>query len=184
MKCNNRCYRLLTISRNRIHSHVDRRTCIQFPYIMRFLIQSMNVGLIFFFFSSFFFTLDKWHLSPFYHQQLSRNPQILQVRHEFDKWDYPTLYQSSADLVLCGRISKHCAKSRPWQGEMGSVTAKCSKEAAFGAGIGLLVLIAVWCWYNRFLLGGGGLRSFELLQDFINVFLFSFFLFFFWLWQF
>ena len=81
MKCNNRCYRLLTVSRNRIHSHVDRRMCIQFPYIMRFLIQSINVGLIIFF---FFFTLDKWHLSPFYHQQLSRNPQILQVRHEFD----------------------------------------------------------------------------------------------------
>ena len=98
----------------------------------------------------------------------SSSPQILQVRHEFD-WDYPTLYQSSAKLVLCGRISKHCAKSRPWQGEMGSVTAKCSKEAAFGAGIGLLVLIAVWCWCNMFLLGGG-LRSFQILQDFINAF--------------
>ena len=31
---------------------------------------------------------------------------------DFD-WNYPPLHQSSADLVLCGRISKHCGKSRP-----------------------------------------------------------------------
>ena len=34
-----------------------------------------------------------------YHRQLSRDPQIVHVRYDFD-WDYPTLHQSSADLGL------------------------------------------------------------------------------------
>ena len=46
MKCNNHCNRLLTVSRNSIHSHVDRHMYIHFH--MRCLIQSMSVGLIIF----------------------------------------------------------------------------------------------------------------------------------------
>ena len=46
MKCNNHCNRLLTVSRNSIHSRVDRRMYIHFH--MRFLIQSMIVRLIIF----------------------------------------------------------------------------------------------------------------------------------------
>ena len=179
MKCNNRCYRLLTVSRNRIHSHVDRACAFSFHIsLCVFWFNQWMLGWSFFFFfclrwingtSALFTTSSSQEIRKYFKFAMSLT------------WDNPTLYQSSADLVLCGRISKHCAKSRPWQGEMGSVTAKCSKEAAFGAGIGLLVLIAVWwCWCNRFLFGGGGCVLLKYFKTSLTHFIF----FFFWLWQF